>query len=48
MTTSRDASHGFAFSQDQFRQIVEDTLAEARRLLALARETRLLVGPVLP
>jgi PmbA protein len=32
MSISRDASHGFAFSQDQFRQIVEDTLAEARRL----------------
>jgi PmbA protein len=32
MNTPRAASHGFAYSQDQFRQIVEDTLAEARRL----------------
>jgi PmbA protein len=32
MSNSRDASHGFAYSQDQFRQIVEDTLNEARRL----------------
>ncbi|MBK9135709.1 MAG: metalloprotease PmbA [Betaproteobacteria bacterium] len=32
MSTSRHASHGFAFTQDQFRQLVEDTLAEARRL----------------
>ncbi len=32
MSSTRHASHGFAFTQDQFRQIVEDTLAEARRL----------------
>ncbi|MCC6248955.1 MAG: metalloprotease PmbA [Rubrivivax sp.] len=32
MSTSRHASHGFAFTQDQFRQLVEDTLTEARRL----------------
>ncbi len=32
MTTPRPATHGFAHSQDQFRQLVEDTLAEARRL----------------
>lgn len=32
MSTSRDVPHGFAFAQDRFRQIVEDTLGEARRL----------------
>jgi len=32
MSNPRNAPHGFAFTQDQFRQIVEDTLAEARRL----------------
>ncbi|MCW5635017.1 MAG: metalloprotease PmbA [Rubrivivax sp.] len=32
MSPAHDASHGFAFTQEQFRQIVEDTLAEARRL----------------
>ena len=26
------AAHGFAYSQDQFRQLVEDALAEAKRL----------------
>ncbi|MBL8340930.1 MAG: metalloprotease PmbA [Rubrivivax sp.] len=31
-TPPREATHGFAFSQDQFRQIVDDTLAQARRL----------------
>jgi PmbA protein len=32
MTPPRDATHGFAFSQGQFQQLVEDTLAEAKRL----------------
>ena len=32
MSTTRDASHGFAYTRDRFRQIVEDALAEARRL----------------
>jgi PmbA protein len=32
MSTPRDASHGFAYARDHFRQIVDDTLAEAKRL----------------
>ena len=32
MSNPRNAPHGFAFTQDQFRQIVEDTLAAARKL----------------
>jgi PmbA protein len=32
MNTPRAATHGFAYTQDQFRQVVEDTLAEAKRL----------------
>jgi PmbA protein len=32
MSTSRAAASGFAFRQDQFQQIVEETLAEAKRL----------------
>ncbi|MFO1265703.1 MAG: metalloprotease PmbA [Rubrivivax sp.] len=32
MSHPRDASHGFAFTQERFREIVEDTLAQARQL----------------
>ena len=32
MSTPREATHGFAYAQDRFRQIVEDTLAQAKRL----------------
>ena len=32
MSHPRDASHGFAFTQERFREIVEDTLAQAKQL----------------